>query len=199
MPSINFQKQFAPGVRAMISEEYAKRNRIRPKTTTIRAMRKRPFKKGDMLYLFTGLRTAHCERLGKVICHRVEGVEIFRSEQQGQIRIGEKLLNRREIQRLATNDGFKCAADLFRWFEKTHGLPFAGQRIHMTSSYERKYYLHRKARQMEVRLKITRCEKTIEISQETLNRSGENKYVRELREKHGYGVQVGMEMEGATT
>jgi len=60
MPSLSFQKQFVPAVRAMLDKDYAQRLKIKPKTTTIRAARKRPFRKGDTLYLFSGIRTKYC-------------------------------------------------------------------------------------------------------------------------------------------
>jgi hypothetical protein len=85
MPSVNFQKQFAPGVLAMLDKDYAQRNNIKPKTTTIRAMRKRPFKKGDKLILFSGLRTKYCQRLGIVVCLRVEVVVMETSLENGHL------------------------------------------------------------------------------------------------------------------
>jgi hypothetical protein len=53
MPSINFQKQFAPGILAMLDKDYAKRTGITPKTTTIRARRKHPIKKNDVCHFTT--------------------------------------------------------------------------------------------------------------------------------------------------
>ena len=72
MPALNFKKEFARGEMAMLDKDYAIRNKVKPKTTTISSYRKRPFCKGDILYLFTGLRTKYCKRLGTVKCLRVE-------------------------------------------------------------------------------------------------------------------------------
>src|SRR5665648_136068 len=80
MPSLSFQKPFVPGIRAMLDKDYATRLKIKPKTTTIRATRKRPFKKGDKLFLFSGLRTKYCHKLGEVICLKVEDIEISEFE-----------------------------------------------------------------------------------------------------------------------
>lgn len=121
MPLLGFQKQFAPLVESG------------EKTQTIRAYRKdgndpRP---GDTLYLYTGLRTKQCRKLGEVICTSVEPITIFDS---GEARI--KYTGSRSLQwkyrpclvfhQIAVADGFGCYAEMLAWFKKTHGLPFEG-------------------------------------------------------------------------
>src|ERR1035437_10994909 len=86
MPSLNFQKQFMPGILAMLDKDYARRTHIKPKTTTIRAKRKRPFKKGDSLYLLSGQRTKYCQRLGIVTCRKTE-VFVIEEESPGIYKI----------------------------------------------------------------------------------------------------------------
>jgi hypothetical protein len=65
---IGFQKQFAGKV---VSGE---------KKQTIRAYRKRPFKVGDKLQLYTGLRTKACRKLGEAVCISARDVEIIGSK-----------------------------------------------------------------------------------------------------------------------
>ena len=64
MAALNFQKQFAPDVESGI------------KLQTIRAKRKNPIKEGETLYLYTGMRTKKCRKLGEVKCYSVLPFEI---------------------------------------------------------------------------------------------------------------------------
>ena len=114
MPLLGFQKQFAPLV-----ESGEKRQ-------TIRAHRKRPFVKGDRLYLYTGLRTKQCRKLGEAVCTKVESIRIRTG---GAVLLGSQLLGVRQIQRISRDDGFDNAEEMVQWFEETHGLPFEGQLI----------------------------------------------------------------------
>lgn len=58
MPVLNFKKQFAANV-----ESGAKRQTIRAR----RADGRDP-KTGDILHLYTGMRTKYCRKLGQVVC-----------------------------------------------------------------------------------------------------------------------------------
>jgi hypothetical protein len=112
MPSLSFQKRFAP---AIISGE---------KTQTIRAQRKRPIKVGDKLYLVTGMRTASCKKIKEAVCTSTRYVNIYRDRviyADGQ-----------EVHALdlfAQSDGFEDFRAMIVWFEKNHELPFYGQII----------------------------------------------------------------------
>lgn len=115
MPALNFQKQFADKV-----ESGEKRQ-------TIRAMRKRPFKTGDKLYLYYGMRTKSCRKLGEAVCNSVEDVKICKN---GVIYInGVGKWFSASYDKIAREDGFKDWNEMFNWFKKTHGLPFHGQLI----------------------------------------------------------------------
>src|SRR5665648_531733 len=99
MPALSFQKPFVPGVMAMLDPDYASRNKVKPKTTTIRAMRKRPFKKGDRLFLFSGMRTKQCKRLGECVCMKVENFTLKESHiDRIGIYLDEKFLTLTESQ-----------------------------------------------------------------------------------------------------
>ena len=106
MPALNFMKQFADAV-----ESGEKRQ-------TIRAYRKDGLdpKVGDTLYLYTGMRTKQCRKLGEVKCKSVE--PIYLSWEGCDFTIHQE--------RWATNDGFDSFTHMLDWFEKTHGLPFEG-------------------------------------------------------------------------
>ena len=104
MPLLGFKREFAEAVRSG-----AKRQ-------TIRARRKRPFRIGDVLYLYTGLRTKKCRKLGEAECILVAPVTITR----GGLIIGG---------RICTSMNQEFQAHMEAWFEKTQGLPFQGDLI----------------------------------------------------------------------
>lgn len=121
MPLLGFQKQFAALV-----ESGEKRQ-------TIRAYRKdgRDPKVGQTLYLYTGLRTKQCRKLGEAQCLLANGISIgsnggmiwYPPNIKG-VHMGD--VKRRRIARL---DGFGSYVEMIEWFDKTHGLPFEGQLI----------------------------------------------------------------------
>lgn len=122
MPLLGFQKQFVEAV-----ESGTKRQ-------TIRAHRKRPFKVGDTLYLYYGLRTQQCRKLGEVECREVVPFKIefgyfWMFYSRGAVQRRWLRLQVHDAADLARADGFESAADMAAWFEKTHGLPFDGQLI----------------------------------------------------------------------
>ena len=191
MPSLNFQKQFMPGILAMLNKDYARRTRIKPKTTTIRAKRERPIRKGDLLYLFSGQRTKYCQKLGKVICRKTE--ELVIEEESASIYkiiINGAILSDEAAQNVALEDGFTAFKEMIKWFRKTHGFPFEGQRIFLANTYDRKYYLHKRTKDLGINIELCRCEKTIEISPEQVEKVRNSKHITELATKHSYGIQI---------
>jgi len=113
MPSLNFKKRFAP-----LIEKGEKRQ-------TIRKMRKTPFKSGDTLYLFTGMRTAKCRRLGVYRCISAETIHISETS----IELDGRGLSILEIKQLAHNDGFSGSDEFLAFFSREHDLPLHGQLI----------------------------------------------------------------------
>ncbi len=118
MPLLGFQKQFAPLV-----ESGEKRQ-------TIRAFRKagRDPKVGETLYLYTGLRTKACRKLGEATCIEVR---TFNLECSHALLLDGRRLDYAGKEVLAWADGFRVRhlapyGEMVQWFEKTHGLPFEG-------------------------------------------------------------------------
>lgn len=111
MPALNFQKQFAPLV-----ESGEKRQ-------TIRAYRKdgRDPKVGDRLYLYTGMRTKQCRKLGEAVCTASRGMFI----QRNGLTSDDPNIPA-DLDTFAASDGFKSFTAMRDWFHKTHGLPFNG-------------------------------------------------------------------------
>jgi hypothetical protein len=134
MPMLNFQKQFVKAVENGLDIRAGRPIRhpgIEPKFQTIRAMRKRPFKKDDALYLYTGARQKNCRKLGEEKCKDVQTITIADRSLQTEYNFLMDSIDydRKILDRFAVKDGFKDWEDLVAWFEKTHNLPFTGQLI----------------------------------------------------------------------
>lgn len=125
MPALNFKKQFVPAVKSG------------KKRQTIRSVRKRPFVKGDKLYLFTGMRTENCARIKEVVCKSVYTIKIYDSNTTKHLAFSiysDKYIrlfgkNSLDADSFARKDGFKNSSEMIEWFKQTHGLPFHGQLI----------------------------------------------------------------------
>ena len=117
MPSVKFQPQFVPLVESG------------QKTQTIRPVRKRPIKVGDRLLLDAWKGQPYrstVRRLGVGIVESVRPIEIGVGRFGDEIEVAGQRLDTHERAALSRADGFGCATELLDWFQKTHGLPFAG-------------------------------------------------------------------------
>lgn len=119
MPLLNFKPQFVEPIRSG------------RKHHTIRATRKQPVKKGDSLYLYSGLRHKGAFRIQPegVVCTRVESIEIlpFVGDWPAVI-VDGTTLSRDEKEQLAQADGFANFPEMMIFWEGR--LPFTGQIIH---------------------------------------------------------------------
>lgn len=145
MTALSFKKQFAFRVAAGLTP--AEKNQMffadfTPKRQTIRALRKdgRDPKRGDMLQLYTGMRTKSCQKIGEVKALFVLDIEICKrgslsiegnanSTMPFYKRQSEQYPKDHPKEGLAKADGFKDWAELLQWFKKMHGLPFKGKLI----------------------------------------------------------------------
>lgn len=121
MPALNFMKRFAPLVELGLKDP----EHHKAKRQTIRARRKdgRDPREGQQLYLFTGMRTKGCRRLGEVEC---KSVQQFTIEENLAIYTGAHCLTVGEEEWFARADGFATRGEFLDFFRKTHGLPFHG-------------------------------------------------------------------------
>lgn len=118
MPVLNFKKQFAPMV-----ESGAKRQTIRG----CRADGRNP-RVGQVLYLYTGMRTQYCRKLGEGICRQSWPVYMD-AQDDGRIDVfvcGD-VLKPDEVEQLARDDGFSEVDDFFKFFDNR--MPFKGYLI----------------------------------------------------------------------
>ena len=102
------------------------------KPHTIRPVRKLAIKVGDLLDLrtWTGLPYRSKQRkLREAVCTAVTPIELcfVRHRLLVWVRGAKpKHLSRTAIETLARRDGFTDSAEMAHWFDKMHGLPFAG-------------------------------------------------------------------------
>ena len=116
MPALNFQKQFADDVKSGRKKQ------------TIRLKRKNPIKEGDLLYLYTGMRTKKCEKIGEAKCKTVLDFKIHGFG--FGCTVGQHSLYYLDhLDKIAVADGFINWKAMVLWFSKTHGLPFEGDLI----------------------------------------------------------------------
>jgi hypothetical protein len=94
------------------------------KRQTIRLKRKdgRNARVGDTLYLYVGLRTKSCRKLGQEICKSLHQIYI---DNMGINIDGVWLTDRKKVN-FAEADGFQDFGDMKEFFIKNHELPFEG-------------------------------------------------------------------------
>lgn len=125
MPALNFQARFAEDV-----EDGRKRQSIR----ALRKDGKSPHSPGCTVYLYTGMRTKSCRKLGEAKCLsvtpiRIDGTEMFLDGQR--VPAGRALRGDTEDHDsdIARADGFDDFMDMAEWFGDMYGLPFEGELI----------------------------------------------------------------------
>lgn len=118
MPAFNFKKRFAPAVEAGIKRQ------------TIRRAFPRGAGPGAPAYLYTGMRTRQCRKLGEGVITNVLAVEIGRhecSEPYCHVAMPTpRLLVHGDLDTFARDDGFRDAEEMVAWFEEQGPLPFKG-------------------------------------------------------------------------
>lgn len=120
MPALNFMKQFVARV-----EDGSKGHSIRRK-------RKRAWKVGDRLALYTGMRTRACRLLFRTVVTKVQDIliAVVPDAEWAVIKIDDVLLMPDEMEAFAQADGFADHAAMMAFWQKTHTLPFHGDIIH---------------------------------------------------------------------
>lgn len=116
MPLINFKKQF---VEMIINHK---------KRQTIRKVRKRAIKRGDTLYLYTGVRTKNCKFLLRTICSDTFPIEINRYAIiiHKDYFTSSRISTEHELNEFARQDGFDSFLAMLNFFKEEYELPFHG-------------------------------------------------------------------------
>ena len=115
MVAFNFKAQFADAVERGVKRQ------------TIRAIRKdgRVPHIGSALQLYTGMRTKNCRKLKDAVCTNVWPITIASKS----ITINRQRWTGSICTMFALNDGFEGFAEMRKWFDDVHGLPFSGHLI----------------------------------------------------------------------
>lgn len=115
----NFQNRFVPKILAG------------EKTHTIRALRAHPDKPGNTLHLYTGLRTKKAQLLMRVLCAKIEQIDIAEERGQFNVRIDDALLDFGECEALARRDGIQRLREHDGILERSPSLPRAHHPLEM--------------------------------------------------------------------
>lgn len=123
MPAINFQARWADAVQigATLANGWATPpNPCHPKRTTIR--RPGRARAGQMLYLYTGQRTAACRKLGEVLCLGVTPVSI--DADWAGLKLNGLMLSANQCETLARLDtaGLWGYEQLMAFFREAYGI-----------------------------------------------------------------------------
>ena len=106
MPAYNFQARFAPLVESG------------QKLTTIRG---REAKVGATAYLFTGMRTKQCHRLGQGVITSCRPIALgFQQNGMPRASLGAFKLGQAWLADVASHDGFASARELVQFFAETY-------------------------------------------------------------------------------
>ncbi len=97
------------------------------KCQTIRAVgRRRHVRAGEMIQLYTGMRTRQCHLIGVAECKSVEPITLLPHRSRGYVLMGNdvvrtRLTGTRILDWWARQDGFEDWSDLCRFWVTTHG------------------------------------------------------------------------------
>lgn len=115
MPAYSFKEQFIELIKSGV------------KAQTIRGKRKHQAKKGDTLYLYYGMRTKWCTKIGEAVCRRADDITI---SERGSVFVNGEKLDANGTHSLAKNDGFEDFNEMYLFWVKNNSLPFHGDIIY---------------------------------------------------------------------
>ena len=97
------------------------------KIHTIREDKHKRWKKGRLIHFATGIRSKNYNQFYEKVCTGVQNIQIDPVSES--IKVDNKILNHRDIQKIILNDGFQTRKEFWDWFNE----PFKGRLIHWTS------------------------------------------------------------------
>ncbi|HLZ92945.1 MAG TPA: hypothetical protein VKQ28_14625 [Candidatus Acidoferrum sp.] len=98
------------------------------KRFTIRARRKVEDRPGDIMHLYTGLRTRGAMLIFRAPCVKVEDIEVSMIGTAFVVRVNDVVLGANEEELLARSDGFDDFAEMIDWWAPN--IPFEGKINH---------------------------------------------------------------------
>ena len=125
MSAYNFQKQFIQAIRSG------------KKRSTIRKRRKNGYlpRVGDVISLYTGMRTKQCELIKRVPVNNVRSININIDTGSSndikfvEVIVGPDRLSSAEVYRLAVSDGFKDVEEFCKFFRDKYGTSVSAHLI----------------------------------------------------------------------
>lgn len=188
MPILNVPIRFKHSVKASIDERFQERSKARAKTSILKPAGNKPLSivATDTLYVYAVHKDRRREKLGEAECKKVERVIVRRDSVQmnGEPVTGE------ELKKLVRMEGFESQDDFFAYYTQSGKQVFKGFRIVWGSTYKRKYFLHREIKKAGFELKLEETHKTICVAPELVEKAKANAFVKELQDKHNYGIQI---------
>jgi hypothetical protein len=100
------------------------------KKHTIRGVRRYPDKPGNTMHLYTGLRTKSAKLIKRVVCAKIERIDILldQNTERWTIYLDGAPLDLSESESLARRDGFSSFNEMMTFWDGR--LPFTGHIIH---------------------------------------------------------------------
>ncbi|MBA4196563.1 MAG: hypothetical protein C0459_03315 [Chitinophaga sp.] len=114
MPAYSFKERFIPLIKSGLKKQ------------TIRKKRKGQAKPGDTVYLYYGMRTKWCTKIGEAICTDTKDITITKDS----LLIDNIKVSKKQCEVLAKADGFESFEIMMHWWNQTHQLPFNGDIIY---------------------------------------------------------------------
>lgn len=123
MTAYSFKKQFVwpilIGIGAAVPDSFGSPG---PKRQTIRAIGKRRHARpGEVIQLYTAMRTKQCRKLGDAICKSVEPIRISVDGNQVVLKERGRILDGGALDEFARSDGFAGWAEMKKFWQDEHG------------------------------------------------------------------------------
>lgn len=121
MAALGFKKRFVPDIRKGI------------KNQTIRNFRKVPIVMCEQLYLYTGMRTKFCKKIGEAQCVGTNTITLTQKSYTILDMLTVKVTDLKNLNAFARRDGFSSWKDLVEFWIQEHGqdcFPFTGTIIY---------------------------------------------------------------------
>lgn len=122
MGALSFKKQFIKPLQLGL------KNKKGGKRQSIRNFRKRPLKVGETVYLYFGMRTKHCKKIGESvikyvqrICIKKDHIKIYVYCEKCEWWKLDKWITGNDLNTFAKADGFKDFEDMKSFWIKEHG------------------------------------------------------------------------------
>lgn len=183
MPILNFSKAEGPLVRASIDSKFKKQSKLTPQLATIKRFSKTVYNENDEVHLYIGWGTSTPHKIGKAYIKHVDKIQVFKDA----VFLNGVLQNEEYVNVIAVKTGCSSASIFFKRYGKVNAQ--IKQWIHWSSTYNRIYFLHNQIKKAGFKLDLEKTHKTICVPKHLTEKAKVHYAVKELQQKHNYGVQ----------